>query len=970
MIKSSKGTISVFLALILLPIYSFALVSMDIAKIFVANNHLNMANEIASYSVESSFNDKLYEKYGIFGIDKDKEFINQYVNYLLKENIEKEESDIYHAMVDDSNVNIENSDLLIANDNLESQILEYMKLVGPYKITNGVLNLFNISMSSRQYTEILNNKMDYEEEYSKAVKSIDNLVNNFILYDNNFSNINNDVSNLNTNLENLRKNTKDIKTKFSKIETKTLDKDMDINKINEKSKMLLDKKHEDIIIKIYKLTNTDKKHTENNEFIELIKKNKDFLEEIYTYSKLWNIDDKLIVDDKDFDISIALDKIVKYNSEIVKTYDKQISIAISEYNSNNNSLKEKLKTFEITYKNIISELENFSNSSVELQEKLDKWGESIKSMEQSDIKNNFNSEYKSTKISFTKENIDKLLEKLKNNEKTLHDINEELDRNTDIFKIDPLKYNSDNDKKFNLNNLGKLPSLNNFKIYKFAMERNKSDTIEHSQKKVAKENKKNIEKFSEKAKKDSIEKSKGSIYDYIDKENIDKISEISNEKSPLFDNNTDIKNYKKIINFSSEIIPSNDTNIIDNLYLSQYIIDKFYNKLSKNEEFGSQIEYILFGKDDLSKNNNTVNNYIFGLRFLLNSLYAFTNTNLKLEANAIAISIAGWTGFAVPLIRTLVLSAMSFGESVIDLETINDDKAIETFKNKASWKVSVTSLPSILGKKAKEIVDTGLDNIYDSIINYSNEGIDVLEKNVDEFTHQTIDGISQSIISEIVSPVQNVMFNNINQEGANLKQEIEETLNEVNSNIQNEKGELYSIKSNMFNFVKENIMSNIDNFKQINLEEYFGKLSKNIEDKVKGVTSKYSNILKDKINSSISKNKIKQKELFNKYVDDYLDKLGLNKKITNMGSTSGLSFKYKDYLTLVTLFRLMSGNKSKIMERLAIVIDYEMKKEFSEFDITKVFVSFTIDSKLRINTVLLNKYIFKDSVENTIIGGY
>ncbi|WP_282926655.1 DUF5702 domain-containing protein, partial [Helcococcus kunzii] len=406
------------------------------------------------------------------------------------------------------------------------------------------------------------------------------------------------------------------------------------------------------------------------------------------------------------------------------------------------------------------------------------------------------------------------------------------------------------------------------------------------------------------------------------------------------------------------------------LYLSQYIIDKFYNKLSKNEEFGSQIEYILFGKDDLSKNNNTVNNYIFGIRFLLNSLYAFTNTNLKLEANAIAISIAGWTGFAVPLIRTLVLSTMSFGESVIDLETINDDKAIETFKNKASWKVSVTSLPSILGKKAKEIVDTGLDNIYDSIINYSNEGIDVLEKNVDEFTHQTIDGISQSIISEIVSPVQNVIFNNINQEGTNLKQEIEETLNEVNSNIQNEKGELYSIKSNMFNFVKENIMTNIDNFKQINLEEYFGKLSKKIEDKVKGVTSKYSNVLKDKINSSISKNKIKQKELFNKYVDDYLDKLGLNKKITNMGSTSGLSFKYKDYLTLVTLFRLMSGNKSKIMERLAIVIDYEMKKEFSEFDITKVFVSFTIDSKLRINTVLLNKYIFKDSVENTIIGGY
>lgn len=969
MIKNSRGTISIFLALILLPVYSFAILTMDIVRLVISNNHLNQANEIACYSIESSFNDKLHEKYGIFGIDSDKDNLNQYVNYILKENIEKDTSNVYQAMLEEANFEVDNNDLLLSNQNLEKQILEHMKLMGPYEMANGVINLINVVMSSKKYTEVLNNKLDYEEEYSKSLKNLDNLSNNFILYDNNFNKVNNDVNKLNTRLQTLIKNIKDIKSKFVAINIIEIDKDTDLRVINEKANKLLGDNQINVIIELYKLTSKDEKKEENIDFINLLKKNKDFIDKIYSYSKIWKINDKLQVDEKDFDISIALDKIFKYNSEIEKFNNNIINKFIHEYNSENNDLIQILQILEKSINDIVDELEILKNDTKLLQEKLDKWGNSVNNLDQSEIKNNLSSDYKSTKIMFTKENITKLLDKLSQHKDTIPIIIKEIYNNIFLFKVEAKNIDMVINQNVILKDTYKLPSLNNFKLYKFAIDQNKDIKIDKVKRNIAKKNKNNIEKFGTNNKKNTVDKSRESIFSYINKENINKITKITKENNNINHNNN-IDNYRNILNLTYRIIPSNQDNLIDNLFISQYIIDKFYNKLSNNEGFSNQIEYILFGNDKLSSNNNQVNNYIFGIRFLLNTIYAYTNTDLKLEANAIAIAIAGWTGFATPLIRSLVLSAMTFGETVLDLEKINNNKYIETFKNKSSWQVSVSSIPTLLAKEAKDIINSSLENIYDSIINFSNQGIGFLKNNVDEFANQTINGIAQSIISEIVSPLQITIFNNINKINSDFESQIRESLNNISLSIESNKDNLYPIKKSILEYVRSNILSNINSFDQINLDQYFYSISSEIENRVKSYTEKYSHKLKEQIKSSVSENKIKQKELFNKYIDDYLKNVGMNKKITNMGSTSGLSFKYKDYLVLVTLFRLLTGNKNQILERVALVMDYEMKKTNIDFDITNVFVSFSIDSKLKTNTSILNKYIFKDMVESTIHGGY
>lgn len=94
---------------------------------------------------------------------------------------------------------------------------------------------------------------------------------------------------------------------------------------------------------------------------------------------------------------------------------------------------------------------------------------------------------------------------------------------------------------------------------------------------------------------------------------------------------------------------------------------------------------------------------------------------------------------------------MSFGESIIDLETLNSDNSLEAFKNKSNWSVSIKGLPKLLGNNIKDISNSAIDNIYETISDYTDDKIDKLNKNMDEFINQTIDGVSQSIISEILS---------------------------------------------------------------------------------------------------------------------------------------------------------------------------------------------------------------------------
>lgn len=863
--KKIDGFISIFLALIILPIYSFAILTIDIVKVMTAKNDTRLANEVVLESTLANYDRNLYDKYGVFGIDKTEEYLEEYIKYMISNNVDNDKTKFYNITLDNVDLTVSDKSLLVNPVNLEKQILDYMEFKGPYILSKGFMNLLDLVKSSKNYTKVLEKKMDFEEEYSKLNANFEDITKYFINYSQNFEQINNSYSFVDKKL-------KEIINDFNKIlEIKQIDVN---NEENEKA--------------------------------------------------IVNIKDK-----------------------------------INSYNTDNQKLEKLMIQQQININDIISTLEKFYSQTINLDRKLKEWGNAIDSLENTDIKNNFDSEYKTTKSKFTKENIKTLLNKIKSHKNTLSE-NLETMKSSKTFYIEYSTLNKN--LKFDITKMNKLPSLNNFKIYKYIMDQKEKNKVESSEKKIAKENKKNLEDLSNKFDDVKSVDDFGNISDYIN------LSEFSKDK--YFNNSTNIfdysKNYKDAIKQSDSIIKLNETNLIDNLYISLYLIEKFNSKFDNNSEFLSQLEYILFGNENLNKNISSVENSIFSIRLLLNSIYAYTNSDLGREATAIASAIAGWTGFGVPIIRTAILGTMSISESILDVNTINKNKYLEAFKNKSSWKVSIQGIPNLLNKQLKEVTSDTIGNIYKELENATNKGVDYVNNKVDEFVKQTIDGVSQTIISEFISPIQVLITNHINNPITNIKDSLIEIIDRLESNINNYE-EFNNIRNQVLSYIREKILKEYESINSLNFETYFRDLTTSVENIVKDYTKNISDEFKSNLNKYLYDKSVESKIKINEIIDEYTKKLSANNNIR--GSKSGISFNYKDYLTLIAFFRV-NVDKENILNRMATVIDYEMKKINPEFNIMRVITNIEFTTNMEVDVSLLSKYIKLKRISESIQGGF
>ncbi|MDO4604917.1 MAG: DUF5702 domain-containing protein [Helcococcus sp.] len=877
--RKIDGFISIFLALIILPIYSFAILTIDVVKIITAINDTKLVNEIALESTLSNYNRDLYEKYRIFGIDKSKEFLDEYVNNIIESNLENNNSRFYKLNHVNSTVNLNNETNLLISDDIQNQIIDYMNTHGPYEISKGVLNLLDLVKLSKKYTNAIEKKIDYEEEYSKIDLSLNKISEYFVKYNAEFEEINNGYNDLNKRLNTLITDSKEY---FDLKESQEI--------LNKESKNELNK-----------------------------------------------------------------------DEEKLKEIIKKIQNKIKEYNEKNKKFETKLASQQVNINEIITLLKIFYNQTVSLEKALANWGNEIEKLENSAIKNNFKSDYKSMKLQFTRENIESILNKILAHENTLTDNIKNL-KESNAFYIDIKEFNKDI--KFDLTKITKLPSLNNYKLYKYINDRSTALEFDKEARKKAKNNKNELERLLDNY--DDIKDTKefGNINDFID---FEKFIDLSNN-SEIVATISSSKKYKDAIKQSNNIINYNDTNLIENLYLALYIVNNFGNKLDSDDNFSSQIEYILFGNQNLKSNVSSVENSIFAIRLLLNSIYAYTNADLGREATAIATAIAGWTGFGVPILRTIILSMMSISESAIDVNTINKNQYLESYKNKATWQVSIGGLSNLLSKELKEITSNTIDNIYEYIQNYTNEGVEYLNDKLNEFTKQTIDGVAQTVISEMINPIQSIIANNINNPINDLKSQINESFNTIQNNIYSSSDKIKSIKIELFNYIKDTVTSQINSINEINFQSYFNELVVKVENMINEKTSDITNNFKSNIQDFISDNKLDSKIKINEIIDRYILEMGGKKTYIN-GSNSGLSFKYRDYLTLVAFFRINIDKKS-VLNRMTFVMDYELKKKNPGFNIMNIITNVEINSNTEIDVSLLSKYIKLEKISESISGGY
>ena len=878
--RKIKGFISIFLALIILPIYSFAILTIDVSKILFAKNDTKLVNEIALESALSNYNRELYDRYRIFGIDKSKEYLEEYVKDITKSNLENNKSRFYKVNLKETSISVNNELDHIQLDDIQKQIIDYMSMHGPYQISKGVLNLLDLVKSSKDYTNVIDKKIDYENEYSKINVNFNKISEFFVKYNAEFEEINNGYKDFNKRLKALIK--------------------------------------------------------ESKEYFEL---------------------KSILKDASDRDLKENLNE----ENKKIKDMTKEIEEKIKKYNEENKKFESKLVSQQVNINEIITSLKSFYNQTISLEDALENWGKEINKLDDSDVKNNFKSDYKSMKLQFTKENIESILNKMNFHENTLTN-NIKILKENDAFNIDINKFNQD--LHFDLSNIVNLPSLNNYKLYKYINDKTTKQKIDKKASQEAKKSKSELENISDTHTDIKDDKEIGYISDFINFEDF----------TDLINNSTNIatisssKKYKDLINQSNNIINYNDTNLLENLYISMYLVENFNNKLEDNDEFSSQMEYILFGNQKLKSNVSSVENSIFAIRLLLNSIYAYTNSDLNREATLVASAIAGWTGFGVPILRTIILGMMSISESAIDVNTINKNEYLEAYKNKSTWQVSIGGLSNLANKGLKEITSNTIDNIYDDIEKYSNQGVEYLNDKLNEFTKQTIDGVSQTIISEMINPIQSIIANNINSPIEDLKSQINESFNSIENNIFSSSDTMKKIKLDVFNYIKGNIISKLNDINEVNFELYFKDLVGKVEVMITEKTDSITNSFNSKIHNYISEKKVDSKIKINSIIDQYIADIG-GKEINSKGSNSGLSFNYKDYLTLVSFFRI-NTDKESVLNRMIFVMDYEIKKNNPDFNITKIISNIKIKTDTEIDVSILSKYIKLDKISEKISGGY
>ena len=223
---------------------------------------------------------------------------------------------------------------------------------------------------------------------------------------------------------------------------------------------------------------------------------------------------------------------------------------------------------------------------------------------------------------------------------------------------------------------------------------------------------------------------------------------------------------------------------VEDIYLTEYIMNMFtYRTYNKNPDGsaiedaglktlsncrytagilkGAEAEYVLWGLDTKKANLDATYTAIFGIRFLMNTVYAFMDKEIRAETLAAATAIAGWTGFGVPIVKTALTVGLALLESKLDMDALIRGKSVPVWKDKNTW---VCSLSGFANKAASELINVATekaqeaaDKAIDKIHNCAAENMDQLSDDMKE----SLKDMTRDAITNVVNDVTSVIENKI-----------------------------------------------------------------------------------------------------------------------------------------------------------------------------------------------------------------
>lgn len=451
------------------------------------------------------------------------------------------------------------------------------------------------------------------------------------------------------------------------------------------------------------------------------------------------------------------------------------------------------------------------------------------------------------------------------------------------------------------------------------------------------------------------------------------------------------RDYLFVTEYMTEMFSCHTTNIDNSIEktLSGIEISKDNNYL-----FGSEMEYILWGQkgENTNKNNLYTTSSIFGLRFVLNTIYAYTDMEIKTFTLAAAISLAGFTGFGVPLVQNILILALAMGESALDISKLLKGQNVVLYKTYTTWVLK----PSGISREAisytlKTATEEALDKMSNKIIELAesttDENVYKLETAFDEYSESIANDLAISVSNLVLTPIQTELTVWIE---TNTLTKVESLNDSIDSIYKRLRGEIAkepesfakNIKLMVFDLFLEKkleqLKSEINNA-LITLNNDVEALKLKVEGYIKNsiadLTNEAKSIifengyekLKDEAKKSFKNLTDDVKQNANEVIDNFVNKVTVGDIATNntsfrTGITTNLTISYKEYIKIFLFSGMLAGKDNIYISRMCDLIKLNLvcstSAPMSDFTLKNSYTMLKIDTQASVRTTFMKHKLF------------
>lgn len=408
-------------------------------------------------------------------------------------------------------------------------------------------------------------------------------------------------------------------------------------------------------------------------------------------------------------------------------------------------------------------------------------------------------------------------------------------------------------------------------------------------------------------------------------------------------------------------------------------------ELKDNKFFGSEVEYILYGKPTVEENLNAAKASIFGVRFALNSIYALTSSYTRTPALTAATAIAGWTGFGVPIVQTVILLAWSMAESVNDVDQLCKGEAVALYKSEETWVLGINGVV----KAGKELAGAVIDDVFTQIENTATDSIDSISGTVNKYVENTTTGLVDSIQSSIMTGIEKLAVQIVGESNYSLTeqaigQKVDDFLNSLSSTANGDsttdkatKLAVEALKApNVRNYLVSQIYSAYSEAKDgavsavsSKIESMLKSIEREVVNSITGAVSSVGEDLKNKVSNIVQEGGDQVKEKVTSAIDDYIGDLGGSSASGGASVASGFSLTYKEYLKAFVMMYI-TVKEDAMMKRCAELIQANVSMKNSTFNIAKSYTMVEVNATVTIRTTFFDVPVSAgvDEEGNTVYG--